>query len=313
MMGSGFLQVVEIFSTIEYIEKKNTDGICLILIDEPDSHIHSDLQSHLIDELKQHDESQIFVITHNDRLINKTDEGELYYLNTTIKELGYLAPLEINDFPKVKEGLASVLSELENSDGVPLILTEGKSDQKILNIAWRKLYGDDSMPYKIVSSGIQIDEGSRTGSADSVRRSLEYISTISNQKIIGTFDNDREGNEQFKGLNNQIFEEHDFARNTRKHLTKEIYGILLPVPKHREMFVTDESLTQRYFVIEHYFSNEILEANSMKGESILDTDVFEIKGSKNYFSDSCDSFDSNDFNSLRPLFEKLNTLIHNNV
>ncbi len=312
MMGSGFLQVVEIFSTIEYIEK-NTDGICLILIDEPDSHIHSDLQSHLIDELKQHDESQIFVITHNDRLINKTDEGELYYLNSTIKELGCLAPLEINDFPKVKEGLASVLSELENSDGVPLILTEGKSDQKILNIAWRMLYGNKTMPYKIVSSGIQIDEGNRTGSADSVRRSLEYISTLSDQKIIGIFDNDREGNEQFKGLNSQIFEEHNLEQITRKHHAKEIYGMLLPVPQYREMFVTNESLTQRYFVIEHYFSDEILDTNNMKGESILGTDVFEITGNKNCFSDNCNSFNSDDFNNFSPLFEKLNELIQNNA
>lgn len=93
MMGSGFLQVVEIFSTIEYIES-NKDGICLILIDEPDSYIHSDLQSHLIDELKQHNDSQIFVITHNDRLINKTVEGELYYLNQTVKKLGELTALE---------------------------------------------------------------------------------------------------------------------------------------------------------------------------------------------------------------------------
>lgn len=41
MMGSGFLQVMEIFSTIEYIEKQS-DGICLIIIDEPDAHIHSE-------------------------------------------------------------------------------------------------------------------------------------------------------------------------------------------------------------------------------------------------------------------------------
>ena len=134
MMGSGFLQVVEIFSTIEYIEKKS-DGICLILIDEPDSHIHTDLQANLIDELKQHDNSQIFIITHNDRLINKTNEGELFYLNSTVKDQGTLIPLQINDFPKVKAGLASVLNELEGSGGVPLILTEGKTDQKILTVA----------------------------------------------------------------------------------------------------------------------------------------------------------------------------------
>jgi AAA15 family ATPase/GTPase len=311
LMGSGFLQVLEIFSTIEYIEK-HSDGICLILIDEPDSHIHSDLQSHLIDELKQHDDSQIFIITHNDRLIKKADEGELYYLNSVVKNLGCLFPLGINDFPKVKQGLASVLNELENNDGTPLILTEGKTDQKILTIAWHKLYGEGAIPYKIISSGIQISEDSRTGSADTVRRSLEYLSTLTDQKVIGIFDNDREGNECFKGLNSQIFEPHNLVNNIRKHLTKEIYGILLPVPLNRVGFVTATSLTQRYLVIEHYFSNEILGANNMQGDSILNTEVFEIQGNKNIFAERCEELAPENFECFRLLFESVDGLIQNN-
>lgn len=315
MMGSGFLQVMEIFSTIEYIEKQS-DGICLILIDEPDAHIHSDLQSRLIDELKNHSDSQIFIITHNDRLISKIDGGELFYLNSTVKDLGLLKPLEIEDFQKVKEGLASVLSELEKSDGVPLILTEGKTDQKILTVAWNKLYNNSSMPYKIVSSGIQIDEENRTGSADSVRRSLEYISTLSERTIIGIFDNDREGNGCFKGLNQSIFESYDINQNIRKHQTKNIYGILLPVPEDREKFVTITSLTQRYLVIEHYFSDTVLENYNLKGESILNTDVFEIKGNKNHkntFASECNNLSPNDFKSFIPLFDTLSDLVQDNI
>ena len=308
MMGSGFLQVVEIFSTIEYIEKQS-DGICLILIDEPDSHIHSDLQSRLIDELKQHSDSQIFIITHNDRLINKVNGGELFYLNSTVKDLGFLKPLEIQDFPKVKEGLASVLSELEDSNGAPLILTEGKTDQKILTVAWSKLYSEKQMPYKIVSSGIQIDEESRSGSADSVRRSLEYISTLTEQRIIGIFDNDREGNECFKGLNKDIFTPHNINEKVRKHQTKDIYGILLPVPVGRESFVTT-SVTQRYLVIEHYFSNEILERNRLKGESILNTEVFDIKGNKNNFASTCEQLAPENFMNFKPLFETISDLLN---
>ncbi|HEY9628317.1 MAG TPA: AAA family ATPase [Coleofasciculaceae cyanobacterium] len=312
MMGSGFLQVAEIFSTIEYIEK-NIDGICLILIDEPDSHIHSDLQSNLIDELKRHDDSQIFVISHNDRLINKTDEGELFYLNSTIKEIGFLNPLRIGDFPKVKEGLAGVLSQLEESGGSPLVLTEGKTDQKILNVAWSKLYGETPMPFKVISSGIQINEERRTGNADSIRRSLEYISTITDQVLIGLFDNDREGNECFKGLNKDIFEQYDITSDIRKHLEKEIYGVLIPVPEGRNIFVSNDSFTQRYFVVEHYFSNEILASNNMKGESILGTDVFEIKGDKNRFSEMCSNFNSSEFENFRLLFDKLNSLLQVNA
>lgn len=312
LMGSGFLQIVEIFSTIEYIEK-HSDGICLILIDEPDSHIHSDLQSHLIDELKNHDDSQIFIITHNDRLIKKADEGELYYLNAVVKNLGYLNPLEINDFPKIKQGLAGVLSELENNDGTPLILTEGKTDQKILTIAWHKLYGGGTIPYKIISSGIQINEDSRSGNADTIRRSLEYISTLTDQKVIGIFDNDREGNECFKGLNSQIFEPHDLVSNIRKHLIKDIYGVLLPVPSNRDSFVTATSLTQRYLVIEHYFSNEILESSNMKGDLILNTEVFEIQGNKSNFAESCEELPPESFECFRQLFESINTMIQNNA
>ncbi|MDX7682860.1 AAA family ATPase [Aeromonas caviae] len=307
MMGSGFLQVVEIFSTIEYIER-HVDGICLILIDEPDSHIHSDLQSHLIDELKQHDDSQIFVITHNDRLISKANEGEVYYLHQRIKELGKLASLEMKDFPKVKTGLASVLSELERHDDRPLIITEGKTDQKILSTAWEKLYPGVAIPYRIISSGIQIDESSRSGSAETVRRTLEYLSTITELQIIGLFDNDREGNEQLKGLSKTIFEPHDILDVTRKHLTLNIYGMILPPPPHRVMFVTPNSITQRYFVMEHYFSDEILDAHHMRGEAILNTDVFEISGKKNDFSDNCIGIDREEFEVFKPLFSEFNRL-----
>jgi len=308
MMGSGLLQIVEIFSTIEYIEN-HSDGICLILIDEPDSHIHSDLQAHLIDELKGHNESQIFVITHNDRLINKVEEGQLFYLNSTVKDIGELKSLQISDFPKVKTGLAGILTELEDGDDRPIILTEGKTDQKILNTAWVKLYPNQLIPYKIVSSGIQIDEDVRTGCADTVRRSLEYLSTLTERSIIGLFDNDREGNERFKGLNKEIFEPHDLAVRTRKHLAKNIYGMLLAPPQNRDVFVTQGSLKQRYLVIEHFFSDQVLDNNNMRDETILGTQVFEISGRKHDFSNNCRNLNADEFGAFRPLFEEFNRLL----
>ncbi|NIY90503.1 ATP-dependent nuclease, partial [Vibrio campbellii] len=286
-MGSGFLQVAEIFSTIEYIEN-HADGICLILIDEPDSHIHTDLQSNLIDELKSQGNNQTFLITHNDRLTNKSEVGELYFLNSMVKEAGVLNPLEIDDFPSVKSGLASVLMALENPSEVPLVVTEGKTDQKILTIAWSKLYPDTDLPFEIISSGIEIDESSRRGSAESVRKSLEYASTISDKTIIGLFDNDHEGNVRFKGLSKDIFEEHSLESRSRKHLSKNIFGLTLPVPSHRTAFINEQSLNQRYIAIEHFFSDQVLESNNMKGESILPgSEVFEIIGNKNRFSQNC--------------------------
>lgn len=310
LMGSGFLQIIEIFSTIEYIER-NTDGLSLILIDEPDSHIHSDLQVKLIDELKTCTNNQVFIITHNDRLTSKATNGELFYINKIVKQQKTLNSLPIEHYHKVKTELASIINEIDSEDQRPIIITEGKTDKKILRTAWEKLYPTTSPPFKIISSGIDIDEEKRTGNAEAVRRTIEYLSTITDLTIIGLFDNDREGNEQFKGLNKSIFSRHECNVFHRKHNTKNVFGLILPPTPERSIFVTPEKITQRYFVIEHYFGNEVLEKFGLKGENILHTDVFEINPqNKNSFANQLENEDKEIFTGFTILFDKIKELIH---
>jgi len=109
-------------------------------------------------------------------------------------------------------------------------------------------------------------------------------------------------------LNRQIFNPHDLAISSRKHLTKNIFGLLLIVPEFRADFVTQTSLTQRYLVIEHLFENEILEQYNMKGENILQTNVFEISGNKNDFSHACVNFERGAFREFQQLFDKFEEL-----
>lgn len=312
LMGSGFLQIVEIFSTLEYIDK-NTDGVSLILIDEPDSHIHSDLQIKLIDELKKCTTNQVFIITHNDRLTSKALNGELFYLNKITKSQKILTALPIEDYHKVKTELASVINSLNLEDKTPIVITEGKTDKKILEIAWQKLNPTTPQPFKIITSGIQIEEENRTGNAEAVRRTIEYLANITDLKIIGLFDNDREGNEQFKGLNSKVFSNHDNLNCYRKHNTKDVFGLILPPPEFRNAFVTQNHITQRYFVIEHYFSNQILEENNLKGNSILGTEVFEINSNnKTNFSDNLHDKNREIFVDFSILFEKIIDLLQIN-
>jgi hypothetical protein len=121
------------------------------------------------------------------------------------------------------------------------------------------------------------------------------------------FDNDREGNEQFKGLNGKIFEIHSLESIYRKHKEKDIYGLILPVPESRTDFVTN-SITQRYLVMEHYFSDEILENASVKGDNILTTEIFEIKGNTASVSESINDLDPVDFQNFKQIFEKVDEL-----
>jgi AAA15 family ATPase/GTPase len=274
LVGSGILQVLEILSTLEFINRAD-HCLNILLIDEPDSHVHSNLQSALIDELRSDGNNQVFLISHNDRLIQKADEGELFFLNNINIAEGIIKSLPKDSYSLVVSSLAGTLLSLsEEEESKIIVITEGKTDKKILETAWVKLYEDEISPFLFVSSGLNLDEDKRSGNADFVRRTIELVSTISNNlRLVGLFDNDREGNEQFKGVNKNVFEQHSLTLKSRKHVDKNIYALLLPVPSFRASFITANDLLQRYFVIEHYFGNEVLDDHSMKGPGILGTNA----------------------------------------
>jgi len=81
--------------------------------------------------------------------------------------------------------------------------------------------------------------------------------------------------------------------------------MLLPVPEGRELFVTLDDTDQRYFAIEHYFSDEVLRKYNMYGRKILRTSVFEIAGDKNNFSKKIKVLDDKHFEKFKILFEEI--------
>ena len=309
LIGSGVLQVIEIFSTLEFISKKE-HCLNILLIDEPDSHIHANLQSNLIDELRLDDSNQVFLISHNERLINKADDGELFYVNTNSIEEGTIRSLPKNCYNSVSIELAGELLALSPEEKEKIIvITEGKTDKKILEKAWEKLNPGTESPFHFIASGFHLDEEKKKGNAREARNTVEFVSSIVNDiKLVGLFDNDREGNEQLSGFRGEIFEPYSLESIIRKHKTKKIYGLCLPVPEVREKFVTTNKLTQRYLVIEHYFSDKIIEENNLKGDHILDTEVFDIDGDKNKFADKLDDLEPKEFENFKLIFDKIEEL-----
>ena len=128
LQGSGLIQISEIFATVDYLDSK----LNILLIDEPDSHIHLALQKRLITNLKALSHNQSFIISHNDSFVNETDDGELFYLSQdTIlsKELKH-----IEDGDLIKKDFGSpilTLERLNNSDNI--IFVEGKDDKKYIS------------------------------------------------------------------------------------------------------------------------------------------------------------------------------------
>ena len=132
---------------------------------------------------------------------------------------------------------------------------------------------------------------------------------------MGVFDNDCEGAGQFGGLTgkattgftNGIDDLH------KKHNSKPVHAILLPTPPGREAFVASPKVVHRYLEIEHYFSDAVLDAHSIKGAPILPgTPVFEIEaasGRKNSFATAVAQFDSAEFESFKALFDRISQVL----
>lgn len=137
LQGSGFLQVAEIFSTIDYLE----NAINILLIDEPDSHIHSKLQRKLLQELRLINNTQTFVISHNDNFVNELYPKELYYLNQESKDRGLISTLDIENFDKIKKDLGGIIIALDNLNYANKIcFVEGDDDIEYIKLLRDKYF-----------------------------------------------------------------------------------------------------------------------------------------------------------------------------
>ena len=135
LQGSGFLQVLEIISTIEF----NHAPLKLILVDEPDSHIHASIQNNLISYLRELSDNTFFVITHNDRIVESAKDNEVFFLTNEIKNSGKLIPLKHDDLDLVKNALGGILMPFAKLNSAKIIIfVEGNDDIKYISLLTKK-------------------------------------------------------------------------------------------------------------------------------------------------------------------------------
>ncbi|MDE0153433.1 MAG: AAA family ATPase [Gammaproteobacteria bacterium] len=124
--GSGFLQMLLLLAFL--VGRKNA----VLLLDEPDAHLHVILQDTIYDKLKriaQASNTQLIVATHSDVLINAIDPKDLLAM------LGQPRKLASGD---EKSSLIRSLSILSNTDILlaeekgHILYVEGRTDLKIL-------------------------------------------------------------------------------------------------------------------------------------------------------------------------------------
>jgi AAA15 family ATPase/GTPase len=161
LLGSGTLQIIVILLNLYAPEK--TRDLNLILFDEPDSHIHRDIQKRLIDTvLRFSTNTQIFLTTHNETLIRQVPLHQLFHLeNRPQYNYNALSRQELLVEPRFKgiypSALNPIISSLGNSNGLDfinaveadkIIFVEGQDDAKaIYTLLQNKTIGINTKKY----------------------------------------------------------------------------------------------------------------------------------------------------------------------
>ena len=141
LLGSGTLQIIEILLSL-YEKKKDLN---LILLDEPDSHIHRDIQKRLMQVLMDFSENlQVFISTHNESLIRSSKPEQIFHLERGVEKV--YKPIIYDEQVYIDNGLIpskhlKVLQDLGNESALDfinaleadkLVLVEGKYDPKYI-------------------------------------------------------------------------------------------------------------------------------------------------------------------------------------
>lgn len=104
LLGSGTIQVIEILLHLFESRKE----LNVILLDEPDSHIHRDIQKRLLKYLSGTD-IQVFLTTHNESLIRSANPNNLFFIDEAVSnniETSIL-PVGQNRLPQRKIGISN--------------------------------------------------------------------------------------------------------------------------------------------------------------------------------------------------------------
>ncbi|MFB9862280.1 NACHT domain-containing protein [Rufibacter immobilis] len=212
---------------------------------------------------------------------NKEELKEKYKIKNRVKK--YIEGIRFYiDNPSEKLRLTS-LENIRPIKNVELF-TEGKTDAEIISHAF-KVLTDDKEPYW----NIQSCEGNIESSGGASKLSKLLYSSSTNLSlnpkkekiVIGIYDNDAKGNQEFHGLKSELFL--DESVRLRKHRDENVYAIKLPIPldSEAEPYI-QEKQNFKFFAIEHYFPLSFLKEHNMVKETSI-TGVFEIVGSKTGF------------------------------
>lgn len=193
LLGSGTLQILEILLNLYHSDGGSRD-MNLILLDEPDSHIHRDIQNRLMAVLtnfSKRDKNQIFITTHNESLIRSADIADLFHLEAkpkgTYKNAGLAQLKKIGQrFSGIyPTPIRPIIGSLGSTNGLDfinaveadvLIFVEGEDDARAFDILLRQQIRPKKYSYWVLGGISKV--------LDHIQHYKTVLSNVKNQKTL---------------------------------------------------------------------------------------------------------------------------------
>lgn len=234
-------------------------------------------------------EAQIFVTTHSPAFISLDEDNVSCYRAAQKNSATVVANIaldnDLKDKEKIKEELGILdiqkevhdlyskklekLKDLNDRVGVleaelinlhkPLVVTEGKTDRKIIELALGRL---DEVPDIIVRECDNTGDDGGTGGAGTLRKLIESIHPADDRLVVAIFDNDDEGQKEFNRLSKN-FRATDYDE-IKEHKNGFAWAMLLPEPDFRDGYVAAKNLTIEYLFKDHVLEMEFVDGSKLE-------------------------------------------------
>lgn len=194
-LSEGEKKLILVKTVLEVLSDEKT----LILMDEPDAHLHEGRKPSLYALMKEYSNRQIIIATHSPIMAQLAKEKELLMLELEDGKSTVLTDEKIEKIKKLSGTSWDIIGQgMMLKSNRPLVVFEGKTDIKYVKRAWDLL--QDEVPQL---TQLQVDFMS-AGGADNMQFFITDLLEVipNNKKVVVFFDRDGEGQKGAAALMN---------------------------------------------------------------------------------------------------------------
>lgn len=314
-LSAGQSMLLSMFGTIAnqgtlYQRRALQDIEGIVVIDEVEVYLHTHLQRKVLPKLMKLFPKVQFVVTTHSPAFLMGMKDEYGADGFEVRDMPTGSAIDVDQFSEIGAAVEAlsqstafrdeVKAEVARENERPLLIVEGRSDAILIEGLWR-LSTNAPPPFKIMTA-----KGKR--GLRYLLEDEEFISEVgANQRVLGLFDFD-EAYDDWNGCHRSYpnREGDDETGLLRRHIVKQIYAGLLPVPAVRSAQAGERFAANSTLTIELYLSDEILNNGQNLDAAIFpgDFSIKKFRGDKVAFAERIAGA-----HEYLPYFEQLLALI----